>query len=196
MATWWFPTGSGRRGQFRAGSSVGGTTVSNTARLELRNNVAVANERLTLNGSGGGLGALDNVSDTNSWSRPDYAGILRHDRVRFGAALAGNSVAAAGFALTFNTTGDITVNGSHYRHGDRLNQGRRRPVDVGGRRSAHLQRDHFGQPGNAGLKRPRRRFPTARSLMSPPARRSMSRRSWAGLSWAPRASKLSKAAGR
>jgi len=50
------------------GSTAGGTTVANGARLELRNNVLVASEALMLNGSGGGLGALNNVSDTNSWT--------------------------------------------------------------------------------------------------------------------------------
>jgi autotransporter-associated beta strand protein len=94
------------------GSSVGGTTVSNTARLELRNNVAVANEGLTLNGSGGGLGALDNFSDTNSWGGSITLASNAMIECDGGLLSLGNTVAAAGFALTFNTTGDITVNGS------------------------------------------------------------------------------------
>jgi autotransporter-associated beta strand protein len=93
------------------GSSVGGTTVANGARLELRNNVAVANERLTLNGSGGGLGALDNVSDTNSWGGPITLASSSMIECDAGLLSLGNAIAAAGFTLTFNTTGDILVNG-------------------------------------------------------------------------------------
>ena len=94
------------------GSSVGGTTVSNTARLELRNNMAVGSEPLTLNGNGNGLGALDNVSDTNSWGGPITLASSAMIECDAGLLSLGNTVAAAGFALTFNTTGDITVNGS------------------------------------------------------------------------------------
>jgi len=94
------------------GSSVGGTTVSNTARLELRNNVAVGSEPLTLNGSGNGLGALDNVSDTNSWGGSITLASSSMIECDAGLLSFSNTVAAAGFALTFNTTGDITVNGS------------------------------------------------------------------------------------
>jgi autotransporter-associated beta strand protein len=94
------------------GSSVGGTTVTNGARLELRNNVAVGSESLTLNGSGGGYGALDNVSDTNSWGGPITLASSAMILCESGLLSLGNTVAAAGFALTFNTTGDITVNGS------------------------------------------------------------------------------------
>ena len=94
------------------GSSVGSTTVSNAARLELRNNMAVGSEPLTLNGSGSGLGALDNVSDTNSWGGPITLASASTIECDAGLLSLGNTVAAAGFALTFNTTGDITVNGS------------------------------------------------------------------------------------
>ena len=94
------------------GSSVGGTTVAYGARLALRNNVAVGSESLTLNGSGGGLGALDNVSDTNSWGGPITLASNAMILCESGLLSLGNTVAGAGFALTFNTTGDITVNGS------------------------------------------------------------------------------------
>jgi autotransporter-associated beta strand protein len=95
------------------GSSVGGTTVANGARLELRNNVSVANEGLTLNGSGGGLGALDNVSDTNFWTGSitlASSSMIECDTGRL--SLAG--VAGAGYGMTFNISsmGDMLVNGA------------------------------------------------------------------------------------
>jgi autotransporter-associated beta strand protein len=95
------------------GSAVGGTTVANGARLELRNNVSVASEALTLNGSGGGLGALDNVSDTNSWTGSitlASSSMIECDTGRLSLA----AVAGAGYGMTFNVSsmGDMLVTGA------------------------------------------------------------------------------------
>ncbi len=92
------------------GSTAGGTTVAGGARLELRNTVTVSKERLTLNGSGGGLGALDNVSDTNIWTGEitlASSAMIECDAGK----LALGAVTGSGFGITFNTTGDILING-------------------------------------------------------------------------------------
>ena len=74
--------------------------------------MAIASEGLTLNGSGGGLGALDNVSDTNSWSGSitlASSSTIECDAGRL--SLAG--VAGAGFGMTFKVAsmGGMLVNG-------------------------------------------------------------------------------------
>ena len=94
------------------GSSQGGTTVAGGARLELQNHVTISSEALTLNGSGGGLGALANVSDTNTWTGTialASASLIECATGR--VSLAG--VAGAGHGMTFNVSsmGDMLVNG-------------------------------------------------------------------------------------
>ena len=94
------------------GSTTGGTTIANGARLELRGNVAVGAEALTLNGSGGGLGALRNVSDTNSWDGPITLGSAAMIESDAELLTLNGLLNGAGFGVSFNTTGDITVNGA------------------------------------------------------------------------------------
>src|SRR5207248_2239798 len=54
------------------GGTAAGTTVSSGATLQLQNNITVGAEALTLSGTGAsGIGALDNLSGTNS-----YGGLL------------------------------------------------------------------------------------------------------------------------
>lgn len=55
------------------GSATGATTVANNARLELQGNVTIADEPLTLSGSGGSAfynGALNSKSGINTWTGP------------------------------------------------------------------------------------------------------------------------------
>ena len=94
------------------GSTVGGTIVADGARLELESNLVVGAESLTLNGSGGGLGALRNVSDTNSWSGNVTLASSAMIESDPGLLTLNGAIAGGGFGLGFNTTGDIIANGA------------------------------------------------------------------------------------
>ncbi|MGA2854711.1 MAG: autotransporter-associated beta strand repeat-containing protein, partial [Verrucomicrobiota bacterium] len=94
------------------GSTVGGTIVADGARLELESNIVVGAESLTLNGSGGGLGALRNFSDTNSWAGDITLASSAMIESDPGQLTLNSSIAGVGFGLSFNTTGDIIANGA------------------------------------------------------------------------------------
>lgn len=67
------------------GSSAGSTTVANNARLELQNNITIAEESLTISGQGGTSffnGALNSRSGSNTWAGPI---ILAANNARIGA---------------------------------------------------------------------------------------------------------------
>lgn len=94
------------------GSTAGDTIVSNAARLELRGNVGIGAENLTLNGSGSGLGALRSVTGDNSWAGPITLGSLATIQSDFGATLTSSGVVdCAGNNLDLNTGGDVTLTG-------------------------------------------------------------------------------------
>ena len=96
---------------FALGNTNTGTIVANGSRLELANNGMDAPEPLTLNGIGGGWGALRNVSGYNTWSGSIT---LNSDASIQSAAqtLTNNgSLDAAGFALTLGGSADMTING-------------------------------------------------------------------------------------
>ena len=156
------------------GTTGNGTVVSNGAALGFQGGVNYSTaEPVTISGGGGGGGALYAVSGNNTFAGPVTLAADSTVGVASGLGLALNDAISGGFSLTKTGGGRLTLAGT----------------------AQHLQRRHSGQPGNAGAKRFRRRFPTARSLMLPPARRSMSRRSLAVSTWGRRASKRSKAAG-
>lgn len=76
------------------GSSVGGTTVANGARLELTGGITVSGETLTISGSGGNnFGALQSVSSANVWAGNI---LLGQNGSRIGAVGAGSSLTVSG----------------------------------------------------------------------------------------------------
>ena len=94
------------------GSTLGGTVVGNGARLELRGAVSIGGEKLTLSGSGGGLGALRNVSEDNRWGGALALGAGAMIEADTNSLTLDGPVSGAGFGLNFNTTGNIVVNGA------------------------------------------------------------------------------------
>ena len=97
---------------FALGSTNSGTTVLNGARLELSNNGAIAAEPLTLYGTGGGLGALRNVSGYNTWSGPITLGSAATIQSYAHVLTNTGPLDAAGYALTLGGNSDIVVRGS------------------------------------------------------------------------------------
>lgn len=97
------------------GGTAGGTTVANTATLELTGGIAVGAEPLALIGDGvGSLGALRNLSGDNT-----YGGTITFNgAARIGSAAgtltldvaSGNAIVAGNNSLTFTATGNIVVN--------------------------------------------------------------------------------------
>ncbi|MDW7979840.1 MAG: autotransporter-associated beta strand repeat-containing protein, partial [Verrucomicrobiales bacterium] len=95
------------------GSVAGGTTVADGARLELRGGIAVGAEPLTLNGTGGGLGALYSATGNNSWAGTITLGSASAIGCDPAATLTvSGTVNAAGHDLSFYGGGNITVHGA------------------------------------------------------------------------------------
>ena len=93
------------QGNTALGTTAGGTTVANTAALQLQNNITVTGEALSLTGTGvGATGALRNISGNNTWTGA--------------VTLAGNTtVGSDAGLLTFtgtitNTNRTLTVTGA------------------------------------------------------------------------------------
>ena len=95
------------------GNATGDTTVSTGGTLELTNGISVASdESLTLSGTGnGGVGALRNVSGSNTWAGAvdlDAAATIASDA---GTLTISGTVDNDAFLLTVEGAGDTTISG-------------------------------------------------------------------------------------
>ena len=94
------------------GTVTGGTSVASGAALELQGSIAVGAEALTLSGTGvGGLGALRNVSGTNSFAGPLTLGAAAKIESDAGTLTLSGTVTNAGFDLTLDGVGNTTMQG-------------------------------------------------------------------------------------
>jgi autotransporter-associated beta strand protein len=94
-----------------AGGTGNGTTVSSGAALTLSNGITVANELLTLNGTGSDTGALRNISGNNAWSAATT--LAANARINSDAGtLTLGAVDAAGFEFYVGGSGNTTLGGA------------------------------------------------------------------------------------
>ncbi len=93
------------------GTTAGGTTVANGAQLQMQGGIAVAGEQLILNGTGGGTGALLNVSGANNWTG-DITLASASTIGSTAGTLTLNNIDNGGNALTFAGAGDHAVGGA------------------------------------------------------------------------------------
>ena len=98
-----------------------GTSVSSGATLQIQGGIAVTSEYLTLSGNGfnpgaGVLGALNNLSGSNTWGAAGntFINLAADARINSSAGLltvAGNISSSANNALTVGGSGDTTISG-------------------------------------------------------------------------------------
>jgi autotransporter-associated beta strand protein len=93
------------------GTTAGGTTVADGARLELASGIAVGAETLTLNGNGGGSGALRSVNGDNSWAGNITLGAAAEIQVDAASLTLGGNLDGSAVGLTSDGAGATTVNG-------------------------------------------------------------------------------------
>ncbi len=91
------------------GTTAAGTTVASGARLELQGGIAVGAEALTINGSGGGSGALLNVSGSNSWAGAISQGSASTIGSTAGTLTGTGGITNGGFLLTVAGAGNTTL---------------------------------------------------------------------------------------
>jgi len=90
-----------------------GTVVASGAALQLQGGIAIANEPLTLSGSGiGGSGALRNISGSNSWDGPITLAAASTFDADAGTLYLGGPIANAAYTATFTNVGAILLYGA------------------------------------------------------------------------------------
>ncbi|MDD3180149.1 MAG: autotransporter-associated beta strand repeat-containing protein [Opitutaceae bacterium] len=95
------------------GSSASGTTVASGAALQLQNNITVASEALTLNGTGiANDGALRSVSGNNIWGGNVTLGSSARINADAGTLALNGSVSGSGTTLTVGGAGNTTIAGT------------------------------------------------------------------------------------
>ena len=93
------------------GSTATGTTVSNGATLALQGGIVYAAEPLTLNGTGGGIGALNSVSGNNTWQGTVTLGSGSYIGSTAGLLTLSNTVDTSVYTVGFVENGNTTVDG-------------------------------------------------------------------------------------
>ncbi|HYR76789.1 MAG TPA: autotransporter-associated beta strand repeat-containing protein, partial [Pyrinomonadaceae bacterium] len=91
------------------GTTAAGTTVASGARLEVQGDIAVGAEALTINGTGGGSGALLNVSGSNSWAGAITLGSASTIGSTAGTLTGTGGITNGGFLLTVAGAGNTTL---------------------------------------------------------------------------------------
>jgi len=91
------------------GTTAAGTSITSGARLELQGTIAVGAETLTINGTGGGTGALLNVSDSNSWAGAITLGAASSIGSTAGTLTATGGITNGGFLVTMAGAGNLTI---------------------------------------------------------------------------------------
>lgn len=93
------------------GTTAAGTTVSSGATLQIQNNISVGAEALTISGTGasGATGALENVSDTNSYAGAITLGANTTVASDAGSLTLSGGITGAGFNLALAGAGTGTI---------------------------------------------------------------------------------------
>jgi autotransporter-associated beta strand protein len=94
--------------------STGGTSVTAGATLQLQGGISIGTEELTLNGIGSGsIGALNNISDNNTWGGKITLGSASTIQSDAGTLTINNanSVTSANFGLTIQGAGNGEISG-------------------------------------------------------------------------------------
>ena len=102
------------QGNTALGTTAGGTTVANTAALQLQNNITVTGEALSLTGTGvGATGALRNISGNNTWTGAVTLGSAPGATIQSDAGLLTLSGGITGNTrtLTVGGAGNTTLSG-------------------------------------------------------------------------------------
>lgn len=93
------------------GTTAAGTTVANGASLQLQGGITTGAEALTINGAGGGNGALRNISGANTYGGAITLGSASTIASDASTLTMSSTIANGGFTLTMTGAGDLTSGG-------------------------------------------------------------------------------------